>query len=147
MLNSTIKSLPKSLASFTKEIEHDCPGHRMYGQRPKMPKCSLIKMNNRKYLTFMVFGTILALTPSGNLHANRKSSDRITLSFRFSLRIKSGKVIEAKIRSSGRAAEGDGLENRCTVRYRGFESLLLRFNLFSDRLSKTQKSEFFTYFA
>ena len=30
------------------------------------------------------------------------------------------------IRSSGRAAEGDGLENRCTERYRGFESLLLR---------------------
>ncbi|NIT56830.1 MAG: DUF3179 domain-containing protein [Aliifodinibius sp.] len=32
-------------------------------------------MNNRKYLTLMVLGTILALTPSGNLHANRKSSD------------------------------------------------------------------------
>ena len=34
--------------------------------------------------------------------------------------------VNSYIRSSGRAAEGDGLENRCTERYRGFESLLLR---------------------
>ena len=40
------------------------------------------------------------------------------------LRLESG---NSYIRSSGRAAEGDGLENRCTERYRGFESLLLRF--------------------
>ncbi len=31
-----------------------------------------------------------------------------------------------KIRSSGRVAERDGLENRCAYGHRGFESLLLR---------------------
>jgi hypothetical protein len=44
-------------------------------KRIKVPNYGIIEMNNRKYLTLMVFGTILALTPSGNLHANRKSSD------------------------------------------------------------------------
>ena len=47
-------------------------------------------------------------------------------SFRFSAQGKLCKVLPIKNRSSGRAAEGDGLENRCTERYRGFESLLLR---------------------
>jgi len=76
MPNLTIKTRPKPLASCTDQTEHDCPGRRMYGQRPKMPNRSLIQMNNRKYLTLMVFPTILALTPSGNLHANPKSSNK-----------------------------------------------------------------------
>jgi hypothetical protein len=75
MPNLTINTRPMPLASCTEEIEHDCPGCRIHSQRPKMPNRSLIQMNNRKYLTLMVFATILALTPSGNLHANRKSSD------------------------------------------------------------------------
>jgi hypothetical protein len=76
MLNLKINTRPYPLGSYTNKIEHDRPGRRINGQRPKMPNCSLIEMNNRKYLTLMVFGTILALTPSGNLHANTKPSDR-----------------------------------------------------------------------
>jgi hypothetical protein len=76
MPNLTIKTRPRHLASCTHQIEHHCTGRRIHRKWPKMPYSSLI-MNNRKYLTLIVFATILALTPSGNLHANRKSSDII----------------------------------------------------------------------
>lgn len=76
-----IKGPPKSLVSYTGEIEHDCSDLRIHGQRIK--KCRFtdkIELNNRKNKTLVFFSTILVLglvfAPSGNLHANRKTSDR-----------------------------------------------------------------------
>ena len=43
-------------------------------------------------------------------------------------------------------AEGDGLENRCTERYRGFESLLLRLTYQQSALRVEGKDEGKNYY-
>jgi len=43
MLNLKINTRPNPPGSYTDETEHDCPGRRIHGQRPKMSNCSLNK--------------------------------------------------------------------------------------------------------
>jgi hypothetical protein len=80
----------------------------------KIDSNDLLRLISPQFFNYQNFSTLFITNPSTNIF------------LLFFAEWKKGLLLHTQTRRDGRVVDCGGLENRCTVRYRGFESLSLR---------------------